>query len=87
MKDIKAGIIGAAGYTGGELIRLLIHHPHVSVSFVHSRSNAGKDVSSIHQTLSGNQPKFSDDHLLGDEGIDVLFLCFGHGESKSSWPK
>src|SRR5258705_9335484 len=77
---VKAGIIGGAGYTGGELIRLLIHHPGVSVSFVHSRSNAGKPVHTIHQDLLGDTDlKFSGD--LNDD-IDVLFLCLGHGESK-----
>ena len=77
---VKAGIIGGAGYTGGELIRLLIHHPGVSVSFIHSRSNAGKPVHSVHQDLLGDTDlKFSDQ--LNDD-IDVLFLCLGHGESK-----
>ena len=77
---IKVGIIGGAGYTGGELIRLLIHHPGVSVSFIHSRSNAGKPVHSVHQDLLGDtELKFSGD--LNDD-IDVLFLCLGHGESK-----
>jgi hypothetical protein len=51
---VKVGIIGGAGYTGGELIRLLIHHPGVSVSFIHSRSNAGKPVYSVHQDLLGD---------------------------------
>jgi N-acetyl-gamma-glutamyl-phosphate reductase len=77
---IKVGIIGGAGYTGGELIRLLIHHPGVSVSFIHSRSNADKPVHSIHQDLLGDtELKFSGE--LNDD-IDVLFLCVGHGESK-----
>jgi len=77
---LKAGIIGGAGYTGGELIRLLIHHPDISVSFIHSRSNAGKPVSSIHQDLLGDtEMNFSGE--LNDD-IDVLFLCLGHGESK-----
>ena len=77
---IKVGIIGGAGYTGGELIRLLIHHPGVSVSFIHSRSNAGKPVHSVHQDLLGDtELKFSGD--LNDD-IDVLLLCLGHGESK-----
>ena len=84
MAKIKAGIIGGAGYTGGELIRLLIHHPDVSVSFIHSRSNAGKPVHTIHQDLIGETGlQFTDDNTsLGDGGIDVLFLCLGHGESK-----
>jgi len=77
---IKTGIIGGAGYTGGELIRLLIHHPGVSVSFIHSRSNAGKPVHSVHQDLLGDSDlQFSGE--LNDD-IDVLFLCLGHGESK-----
>ena len=77
---IKVGIIGGAGYTGGELIRLLIHHPGVSVSFIHSRSNADKPVYSVHQDLLGDtELKFSGE--LNDD-IDVLFLCLGHGESK-----
>ena len=77
---IKVGIIGGAGYTGGELIRLLIHHPGVSVSFIHSRSNAGKPVHAVHQDLLGDTDLiFSGD--LNDD-IDILFLCLGHGESK-----
>ena len=77
---VKAGIIGGAGYTGGELIRLLIHHPDVSVSFIHSRSNAGKPVHSVHQDLLGDtELKFSGE--LNDN-VDVIFLCLGHGESK-----
>lgn len=77
---IKVGIIGGAGYTGGELIRLLINHPQVSISFIHSRSNAGKPVYTVHQDLVGEtELKFSGE--LNDE-IDVLFLCLGHGESQ-----
>jgi N-acetyl-gamma-glutamyl-phosphate reductase len=84
MEKIKIGIIGGAGYTGGELIRLLIHHPSASILFIHSRSNANKLVSSVHQDLIGETNlKFTDDHsLLGEGGIDVLFLCVGHGEAK-----
>jgi N-acetyl-gamma-glutamyl-phosphate reductase len=78
-KKIKVGIIGGAGYTGGELIRLLIHHPDTAVSFIHSRSNAGKPVYSVHQDLLGDtELKFTGE--LSDD-IDVLFLCLGHGES------
>lgn len=80
MKKIKAGIVGGAGYTGGELIRLLIHHPHVAVSFIHSRSNAGNLVSSVHQDLIGETSlRFAAE--LSDD-IDVLFLCVGHGEAR-----
>ncbi|MBX9784174.1 MAG: N-acetyl-gamma-glutamyl-phosphate reductase [Chitinophagaceae bacterium] len=83
-KKIQAGIIGGAGYTGGELIRLLIHHPFTEIKFIHSRSNAGKLVSTVHQDLVGETDLvFSNDNSpLGDGGIDVLFLCLGHSESK-----
>jgi N-acetyl-gamma-glutamyl-phosphate reductase len=76
---IKIGIIGGAGYTGGELIRLLINHPFAEIKFIHSRSNAGKLVSTVHQDLVDEEIKFAAD-LSND--IDVLFLCLGHGESK-----
>ena len=80
MEKIKVGIIGGAGYTGGELIRLLLNHPGVETSFIHSRSNAGKPVSAIHQDLIGDTAlKFTGE--LSDD-IDVLFLCLGHGESR-----
>src|SRR5215216_1300044 len=80
MKKINVGIVGGAGYTGGELIRLLIHHPYVAVSFIHSRSNAGNLVSFVHQDLIGETDlKFTSE--LSDD-IDVLFLCVGHGEAK-----
>ncbi|MBL7705867.1 MAG: N-acetyl-gamma-glutamyl-phosphate reductase [Taibaiella sp.] len=81
MKKIKAGIIGGAGYTGGELIRLLLGHPAVELVFVHSRSNSGKAISVIHDDLEGLcELHFTDQVQLG---IDVLFLCLGHGESRS----
>jgi N-acetyl-gamma-glutamyl-phosphate reductase len=80
MKKIRIGIIGGAGYTGGELIRLLINHPQAEMVFVHSKSNAGNLVSAIHQDLIGETGiKFS--AVLSDD-IDVLFLCVGHGEAK-----
>jgi N-acetyl-gamma-glutamyl-phosphate reductase len=83
-KKVKTGIIGGAGYTGGELIRLLIHHPDTTVSFIHSRSNAGKPVTAIHQDLLGDTDlTFTDDtSFLEKDELDVLFLCLGHGESK-----
>lgn len=83
-KKIKAGIIGGAGYTGGELIRLLVNHPFVSLNFIHSRSNAGKPVHAVHQDLIGDTDLlFTDDtSALTNGSIDVLFLCLGHGESK-----
>jgi N-acetyl-gamma-glutamyl-phosphate reductase len=78
--NIKAGIVGGAGYTGGELIRLLIHHPDVAVSFIHSRSNANKAVASVHQDLLGETDLQFTGSLSDD--IDVLFLCVGHGEAR-----
>jgi N-acetyl-gamma-glutamyl-phosphate reductase len=77
---IKVGIIGGAGYTGGELIRLLINHPQVTVSFIHSRSTAGKPVYAVHQDLIGETELQFTGELSND--IDVLFLCVGHGEAK-----
>lgn len=84
MKKVKAGIIGGAGYTGGELIRLLIHHPDVAVPFIHSRSNAGKPVAAIHEDLLGDTELVftGDTSPLTDGSLDVLFLCLGHGESR-----
>lgn len=81
MKKIKAGIIGGAGYTGGELIRLLLGHPAVEIVFVHSRSNAGKAISAIHDDLEGLSELHFTDQV--QEEIEVLFLCLGHGESRS----
>ena len=80
MQKVKAGIIGGAGYTGGELIRLLVRHPYTTVSFIHSRSNAGKPVYHVHQDLLGDTGLLFSDKITTD--IDVLFLCLGHGESK-----
>ena len=79
-KKIKAGIIGGAGYTGGETIRLLLNHPHVDLIFVHSRSNAGKPLDSVHSDLIGETSLLFGDAI--DQSVDVLFLCLGHGESK-----
>ncbi|MEY2587027.1 MAG: hypothetical protein RLY11_876 [Bacteroidota bacterium] len=76
---IKVGIIGGAGYTGGELIRLLLHHPRVEISFVHSKSNAGNPVHQVHEDLLGSTTLQFTDSI--DQNIDVLFLCLGHGES------
>jgi N-acetyl-gamma-glutamyl-phosphate reductase len=80
METIKAGIVGGAGYTGGELIRLLANHPHIDVAFIHSRSNAGQAVSHVHQDLLGETDWVFTSELSND--IDVLFLCVGHGEAK-----
>ena len=81
---VKVGIIGGAGYTAGELLRLLINHPEVSISFVHSTSNAGQPLVSVHQGLLGETDLvFSDVHPLDE--IDILFLCSAHGHSKKFW--
>lgn len=76
---IRIGIIGGAGYTGGELIRLLLVHPHATIAFVHSKSNAGNPLHDVHQDLLGS----TDLLFSGDinSNIDLLFLCLGHGES------
>lgn len=77
---IKAGIIGAAGYTGGELIRILINHPEVEIAFAVSGSNAGNPVSKVHADLVGETDlKFSAEH---NYNVDVIFFCAGHGEAK-----
>src|SRR3954468_8744315 len=81
MKKIKIGIVGGAGYTGGELIRLLIHHPYTSVSFIHSRSNAGKPVSSVHYDLIGETDLVFSGEM--NEEAEVVFLCVGHGEARN----
>lgn len=77
---IRAGIIGGAGYTGGELIRLLVNHQEVELIFVHSKSNAGKPLHTVHQDLAGE----IDMHFSAEtnDDVDVLFLCVGHGDSK-----
>src|SRR6266536_1298942 len=80
MQKIKVGIIGGAGYTGGELIRLLIHHPHIEITFVHSKSNAGNTLYKIHHDLIGETSMVFTSEL--DKAIDVLFLCTGHGEAR-----
>jgi N-acetyl-gamma-glutamyl-phosphate reductase len=81
---IKAGIIGGAGYTGGELIRLLINHPQVEIAFVNSTSNADNLISKVHADLVGETNlKFTNDlSTLEVGGIDVLFLCVGHGDAR-----
>ena len=80
MEKIKVGIIGGAGYTGGELIRLLLNHPNTEIIFVHSKSSAGKHLHEAHKDLSGDTDlKFTSEI---DQNIDILFLCVGHGEAK-----
>ena len=76
---IKAGIIGGAGYTGGELIRLLQSHPEIQISYAFSRSQGGKEVSSVHTDLFDLDLVFSSDIHFD---LDVLFLCTGHGRAR-----
>ena len=79
---IKVGILGAAGYTGGELIRLLLHHPEAEIVFANSESNAGNLVSDVHEGLIGDTDlRFTD--TLPFEDVDVVFFCFGHGKSEA----
>ena len=76
---IKAGIIGGSGYTGGELIRILLNHPKTEIDFVYSTTRAGKKVSTAHPDLLGStEMKFTGDVNLN---VDVVFLCLGHGNS------
>ena len=76
---IKVGIIGGSGYTGGELIRILLNHPKTEVDFVYSTTRAGKKVSTAHADLLGlTEKKFAGDVNLN---VDVVFLCLGHGNS------
>ena len=80
---IRAGIIGGAGYTAGELIRLLVHHPEVELGFVHSTSNAGNQLTAVHGGLEGECDLcFSSEYDLST--VDVVFLCSAHGQS-SVW--
>ncbi len=81
---IRIGIIGGAGYTAGELLRLLVHHPQVEIGFVHSESNAGNYLYDVHEGLLGDTDlRFSDRYDL--TAVDVLFLCGAHGKSREFW--
>ncbi len=81
VNKIRVGIVGGAGYTGGELIRILLNHPQAEIIFVRSKSNAGNYLHSVHQDLLGEtEMKFAAEM---NNGIDVLFLCVGHGEAKA----
>ena len=78
---INVGIIGGAGYTAGELLRILINHPKVNIAFVNSNSNAGNKLYEVHSGLIGEtEIVFTDELPLNN--IDALFLCSGHGDSK-----
>lgn len=86
MSNINIGIVGAAGYTGGELLRILVNHPKATIAFAHSKSQAGKPVHATHTDLLGDtELVFSGDDiqlLLNQQGLNAIFLCSGHGESK-----
>ena len=77
---IRIGILGAAGYTGGELIRLLLNHPEAEIVFANSESNAGNPVADVHEGLMGDTDLTFTDQMPFDQ-VDVVFFCFGHGKS------
>lgn len=79
---IKIGILGAAGYTGGELIRILLNHPEAEIVFANSESNAGNLVSDVHEGLIGDTDLCFTDQMPFDK-VDVVFFCFGHGKSEA----
>ena len=79
---IKVGILGAAGYTGGELIRLLLNHPEAEIVFANSESNAGNPVSDVHEGLIGETDLTFTDQMPFEQ-VDVVFFCFGHGKSEA----
>ena len=78
---IKVGILGAAGYTGGELIRLLLNHPEAEIVFANSESNAGNLISDLHEGLIGDTDLKFTAQMPFDQ-VDVVFFCFGHGKSE-----
>lgn len=81
MSKIKVGVVGGAGYTGGELIRIMLNHPEAELTFVHSSSNGGHPFYKVHRDLIGETDlTFTD--VFDDAEIDVLFLCSGHGKSR-----
>ncbi len=87
MTTFNIGIVGGAGYTGGELLRILLNHPFVTIAFIHSNSQAGKPVWSTHTDLLGDTDlTFTGDDLnglLAQDGLDAIFLCMGHGASQT----
>ncbi|MBR6041540.1 MAG: N-acetyl-gamma-glutamyl-phosphate reductase [Paludibacteraceae bacterium] len=78
---IKVGIIGGAGYTAGELCRILINHPEAEITFIHSESNAGNKITDVHGGLIGETELVFTDQLEFEK-VDVVFFCFGHGKSR-----
>ena len=82
MKKINVGILGAAGYTGGELLRLLVNHPEVNIVFANSESNAGNKIYDVHEGLLGDTEMEFTSEMPFDK-VDVVFFCFGHGKSEA----
>ena len=80
MNPLRVGIVGGAGYTAGELLRLLIRHPRVEIAAVSSTTQAGKPVAEIHRDLLGETALRFSDSLPEDP--DLVFLCLGHGQSR-----
>jgi len=80
MSKIKVGIVGSAGYTGGELLRILIYHPAIEIAYANSASNAGKKIYEVHTDLFGDTELVFSSDFHSD--IDVLFLCVGHGDAR-----
>ncbi|QJD80795.1 N-acetyl-gamma-glutamyl-phosphate reductase [Spirosoma rhododendri] len=87
MTTFNIGIVGGAGYTGGELLRILLNHPFVTITFVHSNSQAGKPIWTTHTDLLGDTDlTFTGEDLnglLADDSLDAVFLCMGHGASQT----
>src|SRR6201992_840730 len=79
-RGVEARIVGGAGYTGGEMLRILVNHPNVDIAFVHSNSNAGNFIYEVHSDLFGDTELKFTNELSND--IDVLFLCVGHGDAR-----
>jgi N-acetyl-gamma-glutamyl-phosphate reductase len=79
---VRVGILGAAGYTGGELLRVLVNHPEVKIVFANSESNAGNPVADVHEGLLGDTDLMFTDRMPFNE-VDVVFFCFGHGKSEA----
>jgi N-acetyl-gamma-glutamyl-phosphate reductase len=81
MKIIKTAVVGAAGYTGGELLRLLVHHPNVDLQWIHSNSQKGKDIAEVHPDLIGDASLTFTDQI-DTKNLDLVFLCLPHGEAR-----
>lgn len=80
MEKIKIGVIGGAGYTAGELIRLMINHPNAEITFVHSKSNAGKPLYEVHNDLIGDTNLLFTDKI--EDNVNLIFLCVGYTEAR-----